>query len=155
MEQHITKKPKSKKSDKTKKAKSTKRTTSMKSTKGTKGTKGTKRTKRTKSTKKGSGYSETRAKWNERNRINHQKMLEKRNESKIRHVNNLQQKNLLRHQARMQRRENTDAKVAAMKIRMSELAKAKRESILKKMTQIRQGQMNMRRPATNHANMRL
>ena len=146
MDRYITKKPKLKKSDKTKKAKSTKRT---KRTKGTEGTKGTKRT------KKGSGYSETRAKWNERNRINHQKMLEKRNESKIRHVNNLQQKNLLRHQARMQRRENTDAKVAAMKIRMSELAKAKRESILKKMTQIRQGQMNMRRPPTNHANMRL
>ena len=141
MDRYISKKPKLKKSDKTKK---------VKGTKGTKGLKGMKGMKGTKRTKKGSGYSETKAKWDERNRIKHQKRLDKRLESRTRHAAALQQKNLLRQQARMQRRENTDAKVA----RMRALAKARREQYFNKIAAIRNSQMIRRHQNTHVVNMR-
>ena len=154
MDRYITRKPKSKQSDKTKKTKGVKGAKGARGTKVTKGVKGTKVRKGTKGVKKGSGkgYSETKAKWGEINKRKHQERLGRRVESRTRHSEELRQKNLLRHQARMQRRENTDAKVAAMKIRMSELAKAKRGNFVNKFNTIK-SRMNMRRPMTNHVNM--
>ena len=133
MDRYTAQKYKSKTCENTKKTKKT-----------TKKTTKTAKTTKTKKTTKGSGYIETKAKWDEKNMIKHQNRLNKRYESKTRHSEALKERNQRRHQVRIQRRENTDAKVA----RINELTRAKRDQFFKNLTAFRQGQMSGRQLMT-------